>query len=148
MASWNFGLLLAVLIVYDFIPANQGLELNPMLIKQAKKLQLRCLNQTGVSIEKMDQLTKTRSLPNDPGLKCFVHCMFDMVGLIDSQNVVHLESLLEVLPEQIHNTINGLVSACGTQKGKDGCDTAYETIKCYIAVNDKFMWDEVIVLLG
>ncbi|XP_016992141.1 general odorant-binding protein 69a isoform X2 [Drosophila rhopaloa] len=132
MASWNFGLLLAVLIVYDFIPANQGLELNPMLIKQAKKLQLRCLNQTGVSI----------------GLKCFVHCMFDMVGLIDSQNVVHLESLLEVLPEQIHNTINGLVSACGTQKGKDGCDTAYETIKCYIAVNDKFMWDEVIVLLG
>lgn len=28
---------------------------------------------------------------------------------------MHLEALLEVLPEEIHKTINGLVSSCGTQ---------------------------------
>ncbi|KAI8041449.1 general odorant-binding protein 69a [Drosophila gunungcola] len=148
MASWNLGLLLAVFLIYDSIPVNQGMEINPMIIKQVKKLQLRCLNQTGASLELLAQSTKNRVLSNDPHIKCFVHCMLDMFGLIDSHNVMHLESLLEILPENVHNTINGLVSACGTKKGKDACDTAFETVQCYIAVNGQFIWDEIIVLIG
>nr|XP_017006457.1 general odorant-binding protein 69a [Drosophila takahashii] len=148
MASWHFGLLLALVIINDLIPANQGLDIPPMIIKQVKKLRMRCLNQTGASVEIMDQSIRDKVLPRDPEIKCFLHCMFDMFGLIDSQNVMHLESLLEVLPEEIHQTIIGLVGACGTKKGKDGCETAYETVKCYIDVNGKFIFDEIIVLLG
>ncbi|XP_017071606.1 general odorant-binding protein 69a [Drosophila eugracilis] len=148
MATWQFGLLLALFIVNNLIPENQGIEINPMIIKQVKKLRLRCLNQTGASLEIMEQSIKKRVLPADPNVNCFLHCMFDMFGLIDSQNVMHLEALLEVVPEEIHNTINGLVSSCGTKKGKDGCETAYETVKCYIDVNGRFIWEEIIVLLG
>ncbi|XP_016966682.1 general odorant-binding protein 69a [Drosophila biarmipes] len=148
MASWHLALLLASLIIYDSVPANRGQEMNPMIIRQIKKIRTRCLNQTGAPLEIMDQSIQNRLLPNDPSVKCFLHCMFDMFGLIDSQNVMHLESLLEVLPEEIHDSINKLVSACGTKKGKDGCETAYETVKCYIDVNGKFIWKQMVPLLG
>ncbi|EDW41252.1 general odorant-binding protein 69a [Drosophila sechellia] len=149
MAARHFSLLLlALLILYDLIPGNQGVEINPTIIKQVRKLRIRCLNQTGASVEMIDKSVKNRILPTDPEIKCFLYCMFDMFGLIDSQNIMHLEALLEVLPEEIHKTINGLVDSCGTQKGKDGCETAYETVKCYIAVNGKFIWEEIIVLIG
>ncbi|XP_037720983.1 general odorant-binding protein 69a isoform X2 [Drosophila subpulchrella] len=147
MGPWHLSLLLAALTIYDFVPASQG-EINPMIIKQVKKLRMRCLNQTGASEELMDHSVQNRLLPNDPGVKCFLHCMFDMFGLIDSQNIMHLESLVEVLPEEIHDTIIGLVGACGTKKGKDGCETAYETVKCYIDVNGKFIWKQMVSLLG
>ncbi|XP_017043225.1 general odorant-binding protein 69a [Drosophila ficusphila] len=148
MASWNFGLLLGLLIIYDFIPANEGVEMSPMIIKQVKKLRLRCINQTGASAEIMEEFTRKREIPSFPEFKCFIHCMFDMFGLIDSQNVMHLDALLEVLPVEIHHVINGLIEACGTKKGLDGCETAYETMQCYINVNGKFIWDEIIVMLG
>ncbi|XP_039487190.1 general odorant-binding protein 69a isoform X1 [Drosophila santomea] len=148
MAARHLNLILALLVIYELIPVNQGVEINPTIIKQVRKLRMRCLNQTGASLEVIDNSVKNRILPTDPDIKCFLHCMFDMFGLIDSQNIMHLEALLEVLPEEIHKTINGLVGACGTKKGKDGCDTAYETVKCYIAVNGKFIWEEIIVLIG
>ncbi|XP_017034309.1 general odorant-binding protein 69a [Drosophila kikkawai] len=148
MTSWKFSLLVALLILTEFIPSNQALEINPMILKQVKKLRLRCVNQTGVSVEIMEKSVRDQMFPYNEKLNCFLHCMFDMFGLIDTQNVMHLESLKEVLPEEIHDTINGLVSSCGTKKGKDGCETAYETVKCYIDVNSRFIWREVIVLLG
>ncbi|XP_043646633.1 general odorant-binding protein 69a [Drosophila teissieri] len=148
MAARHLSLILALLVIYDLIPVNQGVEINPMIIKQVRKLRMRCLNQTGASLEIIDYSVKNRILPTDPEIKCFLYCMFDLFGLIDSQNIMHLEALMEVLPEEIHKTINELVGACGTKKGKDGCDTAYETVKCYIAVNGKFIWEEIIVLIG
>ncbi|XP_016934887.3 general odorant-binding protein 69a isoform X1 [Drosophila suzukii] len=148
MGPWHLGILLAALIIYDLVPANQGQDINPMIIRQVKKLRTRCLNQTGASVEIMDHSVKNRMLPNDPLVKCFLHCMFDMFGLIDSQNIMHLEALVEVLPEELHNTIIELVGACGTKKGKDGCETAYETVKCYIDVNGKFIWKQMVSLLG
>ncbi|EDV51554.1 Odorant-binding protein 69a [Drosophila erecta] len=148
MAARHLSLILALLVIYDLIPVNQGVEINPTIIRQVRKLRMRCINQTGVSVETLDKSVKNRILPAEPDFKCFLYCMFDMFGLIDSQNIMHLEALLEVLPEEIHKTINGLVGACGTQKGKDGCDTAYETVKCYIATNGKFIWEEIIVLIG
>jgi len=33
-------------------------------------------------------------------------------------------------------------------EGKDGCETAYETVKCYIDVNGKFIWKQMVSLLG
>jgi len=30
----------------------------------------------------MDHSVKNRMLPNDPLVKCFLHCMFDMFGLV------------------------------------------------------------------
>lgn len=75
------------------------------------------------------------NLPNDPAFKCFLHCMFEMFGLvrslqsiilviftkcnlslqIDSEHVMHMEALLEVLPEELHPKIKNLIEACGTK---------------------------------
>ncbi|XP_034137193.1 general odorant-binding protein 69a [Drosophila guanche] len=143
-ASWNVCLLLAMLIGYEALPPSQAFELSPVLKKQIAKLKTRCINQTGASEERMLQAKQDQVLPDDPPFKCFLHCMFDMFGLIDSKNVMQLEALIDVLPEEVHPKINELVGACGTQKGTDGCDTAYQTVQCYLNVNKEFIMQEII----
>lgn len=44
---------------------------------------------------------------------------------MDSQNVMHLESLNEVLPEEFHNRINELVNKCGTKRKSNIYTTNY-----------------------
>ncbi|EDW40324.1 GL25188 [Drosophila persimilis] len=105
-SSRNVCLFLAVLIAYDSLAPSQAFELSPTMKKQVAKLKDRCIKQTGASAERMLQAKKDQVLPDDPAFKCFLHCMFDMLGLIDSHNVMQLESLIEVLPEEIHPEIN------------------------------------------
>ncbi|XP_001353390.2 general odorant-binding protein 69a [Drosophila pseudoobscura] len=142
-SSRNVCLFLAVLIAYDSLAPSQAFELSPTMKKQVGKLKDRCIKQTGASAERMLQAKKDQVLPDDPAFKCFLHCMFDMLGLIDSHNVMQLESLIEVLPEEIHPEINALVGNCGTQKGIDGCDTAFLTVKCYLSVNKDFITEQI-----
>ncbi|XP_022225308.2 general odorant-binding protein 69a [Drosophila obscura] len=142
-SSWNVCLILAALIAYDSLAPSQAFELSPVMKKQIAKLKTRCINQTGASEERMIQAQKDQVLPDDPAFKCFLHCMFDMFGLIDSKNVMQLEALIEVLPEEVHPKINALVGACGTQKGTDGCDTAFQTVKCYLNVNKEFITEQI-----
>ncbi|EDV38805.1 Odorant-binding protein 69a [Drosophila ananassae] len=149
MATRHLSLLITLLVVWDSVPASHSvIQISPAILKQVRKLHTRCVNQTGADDEMLQQATRDRVMLHDPAFKCFLHCMFDMFGLMDSQNVVHLESLNEVLPEEVHSKINDLVNKCGTQQGKDGCETAYETVKCYLVVNKPFIMDEVIAMIG
>ncbi|XP_030371968.1 general odorant-binding protein 69a [Scaptodrosophila lebanonensis] len=143
-----FSLMLAILIISNSIIPQQALEVPEMMKKHVQKMHARCLKQTGTTEEIINQGHQTETLPDDPSFKCFLHCMLERFGLIDSENVMHLESLLEVLPEDVHAKIQGLVDACGTKKGADGCDTAFQTVKCYIQTDRPFIKSAVDDLLG
>ncbi|XP_017090036.2 general odorant-binding protein 69a [Drosophila bipectinata] len=149
MATRNLSLLIALLVVWDSVSISQSaLQISPAILKQVRKLHARCVNQTGADDVMLHQAQKDRVMLHDPAFKCFLHCMFDMFGLMDSQNVMHIESLNEVLPEEYHDKINELVGKCGTKQGKDGCEIAYETVKCYLEVNRPFIMDEIIAMIG
>ncbi|XP_064547532.1 general odorant-binding protein 69a [Drosophila montana] len=147
MYSKTLGLSLALLVLCSAITPHQAWEIPDVLKKQVKKLHDRCMASTGVTEELMTEAHKG-NLPNDPTFKCFLHCMFETVGLMDSDNVMHLESLVEVLPVEIHPKILNLVDACGTKKGVDGCDTAYLSVQCYIETDRPFIKAAVNDLLG
>ncbi|XP_023169887.2 general odorant-binding protein 69a [Drosophila hydei] len=147
MYSKTLGVTLALLVLCCAITPHQAWDIPEMVRKQVNKMHKRCMAKTGAGEELMAQAHKG-ILPNDPSFKCFLHCMFDVFGLIDSENVMHLESLVEMLPEEIHEKIMTLVEACGTKKGVDGCDTAYQTVVCYIDTDGPFIKSTVTDLLG
>ncbi|ALC44323.1 Pbprp1 [Drosophila busckii] len=148
MDSKWLGLTLVVLLLCSLLCSLQALEVPEVVKKQVKKVHARCVNQTGVSEAMIVETHKTQQLPNDPTFKCFLHCMFDMFGLIDSEQVMHLESLIEVLPETMHEKVKRLADTCGTQKGVDACDTVYQSIKCYMDTDGPFIRSSVDQLLG
>lgn len=37
----------------------------------------------------MDQVKREKLLPNDTALNCFLHCMFDMFGLVGTSHILH-----------------------------------------------------------
>ncbi|XP_030572718.1 general odorant-binding protein 69a [Drosophila novamexicana] len=147
MYSKTLGLSLALLVLCSAITPHQAWEIPDVVRKQMKKLHARCMTATGVSEELVSQAHKG-VLPNDQTFKCFLHCMFEMVGLIDSDNVMHLESLVDVLPVEIHSKILNLADSCGTKKGVDGCDTVYQSVQCYIETDGPFIKAAVDDLLG
>ncbi|EDV96104.1 GH15401 [Drosophila grimshawi] len=107
----------------------------------------RCMSTTGLSEELMNEAHKGK-LPSDQTFKCFLHCMFDMFGLVDHNNDMHLDSLLEVLPPEIHPNIKKLADACDMKKGADGCDTVYQAVLCYLETDGAFIADAMNDLLG
>ncbi|XP_034482924.1 general odorant-binding protein 69a isoform X2 [Drosophila innubila] len=146
MCSKSLGLALAMFVLYFLIEPQHAVP--EVVKKQVKKVHVRCMNQTGVVEETIVAAHKGLTLPNDPAFKCFLHCMFEMFGLIDSEHVMHMDALLDVLPEETHPTIKNMIETCGTIKGIDGCDTAFQSVKCYIDVEGPFIKSAVDDLLG
>ncbi|KAL7732456.1 hypothetical protein ACLKA6_004419 [Drosophila palustris] len=148
MCSKSLGFALTIFVLYFLIEPQNAFQLPDVVKKQVRKVHLRCQNQTGVPEETIVAAHKTMTLPNDPAFKCFLHCMLEMFGLIDSEEVMHMDSLLEVLPEEFHPKIKNMVESCGTKKGTDACDTVFQSVKCYIDVDGSFIKSAVDDLLG
>lgn len=100
-----------------------------MVKKQVKKVHVRCVNQTGASEGKhiSNTLTKPKgypvslaalmaeahkgNLPNDPAFKCFLHCMFEMFGLVRT-----LQSLIFFTKCNLSSACRSTVSTLCTWK--------------------------------
>ncbi|XP_005177698.2 general odorant-binding protein 69a [Musca domestica] len=132
MKSFTIGLI--ALIMISYIIQNEGFEVPEHFKKHAKKLHKRCQNQTNTS-DDVIRASFSGTLPQDDNFACYIHCIFDMIGVIDEKNVMRLESLTQVLPEELHPMITTLVESCGTKDGDDKCKIAYNTLKCYVDVN-------------
>ncbi|XP_034105590.1 general odorant-binding protein 69a [Drosophila albomicans] len=136
--------ILVTLFLYMFIELQnatvtaQQFNFPDVVKKQVKKVHVRCVNKTGVT-EEIIASAHSGVLPKDPAFKCFLHCLFDIFGLIDSQNIMHLDALVEVVPEELHAKILDLSEKCGTQNGTDACDTVLLTVQCYIDTDGPFI---------
>ncbi|XP_036338127.1 general odorant-binding protein 69a [Rhagoletis pomonella] len=126
-----------LLIVYQccFLAIVKPLEVPKHMKSGAKKLTNTCMKETGATEEMFTEAKRTEQLPGDNRLKCFMHCMLDKIGLIDNENIIHLDNLLEIMPPEFLPMIEQLHTTCGTKSGADGCETAFLTVDCYIKTN-------------
>ncbi|XP_067646738.1 general odorant-binding protein 69a [Eurosta solidaginis] len=133
----KFIRILFLLMAYQcyFFSTAQGLEISKQMKSGAKKLAAICMKETGATEDLFHEAKETSKLPSDNRSKCFIHCVLDKIGLIDSENIVHLDNLFEVMPPDFHPIIEQLHTTCGTQSGADGCETSYLTTECYIKTN-------------
>ncbi|NP_001295335.1 general odorant-binding protein 69a precursor [Ceratitis capitata] len=133
----NYRRLVILLIIYQCVLLRnvQSLEVPKHMRSGAKKLTNLCIKETGVTEDLFIEAQETGKMPNNQRLKCFIHCVLDKIGLIDADNIVHLDNLLEILPPEFVPIVEELHTTCGTQSGADGCETAFLTTECYIKTN-------------
>ncbi|XP_073843571.1 odorant-binding protein 69a [Musca autumnalis] len=144
MKSFVFAVLGLILISY--ITHSASIELPETFRKNARKLHNRCQNQTNTA-EDVIKSSFSGSLPKDNNFPCYLHCIYDMVGLIDGNNVMHFENLQHVLPEAYHPSVMALADACGTKDGEDKCKIVYNTVLCYVDFDGLFMAELLKLLL-
>ncbi|XP_014088831.1 general odorant-binding protein 69a [Bactrocera oleae] len=123
---------LVIIYQYTYWTGVDAMEVPKHLISGVKKLTNICLKESGATEDLFKEFTETGELPNNQNLKCFMHCVLDKIGLIDADNIVHLDNLIEIMPPDFVPIIEQLNTTCGTKSGADGCETAFLTIECYI----------------
>uniref|UniRef100_A0A0K8WJ37 Pheromone-binding protein-related protein 1 n=1 Tax=Bactrocera latifrons TaxID=174628 RepID=A0A0K8WJ37_BACLA len=123
---------LVIIYQYIFFTGVTTLEVPKHMVSGVKKLTNICIKESGASEDLFTDIRATGELPNNQNLKCFMHCVLDKIGLIDDDNIVHLDNLIEIMPPEFVPIIEQLHTTCGTKSGADGCETAFLTIECYI----------------
>ncbi|XP_001651827.2 general odorant-binding protein 83a [Aedes aegypti] len=143
MEQLMLAVLLAVLlgIVADVAMAAQikdNLELPEYYKRPAKILHNICLAESGAMESKLKQCMDG-VLHDDREVKCYIHCLFDKVDVIDeATGQILLDRLAPLAPDNdVKDVFNHLTKECGHIKLQDSCDTAYEVAKCYFAAHDQ-----------
>ncbi|CAG9825400.1 unnamed protein product [Phaedon cochleariae] len=105
-------------------------------------LHAECISQTGCS---EDLISKVRAgdFAEDNKLKCYMKCIFEELGVIGDDGKIDVPGLLEILPEDIRSTARPIFEKCGTVAGSDGCDSMFQTHKCYYAESPQGLSEEM-----
>lgn len=75
-------------------PFLQAFEIPEKYKNAAKILHNHCLEKTKADEEVLRQCAN-RIIPDDPVTKCYIHCIFDSVGLIDENGQIDLVSVAQ-----------------------------------------------------
>ncbi|KAM7358731.1 odorant-binding protein 69a [Cochliomyia hominivorax] len=137
--SWFIVTIILVLVI---LKTNNAMEIPDHLKKHAKKLHKRCQSQTNTPDEVI-RSSMTGVLPKDRNFQCYIHCLFDIIGVMDENNLIHINNLQQVLPEEMHSIITKLSEACGTKEGEDKCNIAFNTLQCYADNNPLLITDQL-----
>uniref|UniRef100_A0A1B0CTT1 Uncharacterized protein n=2 Tax=Lutzomyia longipalpis TaxID=7200 RepID=A0A1B0CTT1_LUTLO len=105
-------------------------EIPEELREGARLLHEHCVAQTNVD-ESLILASVNGYLPDDRTLQCYIDCLFRTTGLIDENGHILFEEIAHLLPTEIKEIIVAVTSKCRTIHGKDECETAYLTVKCY-----------------
>lgn len=100
----------------------------------AKMIRDNCGAETEVDMGLIDQVNGGADLMPDGKLKCYIKCVMETAGMM-SEGEVDVEAVLALLPEDFKAKNEKSLRACGTQKGADDCDTAFQTQACWQKAN-------------
>nr|AID61302.1 odorant binding protein [Calliphora stygia] len=133
MKFWIIATIFLVITIL-MVSNNNAFEIPEHLKKHAKKLHKRCQNQTETP-EDVIRESLTGVLPKNKNFECYVQCLFDIIGIMDENNIIRIDLLMQVLPDEMHSTLTRLAEVCGTKEGNDKCSVAYNTLQCYVDNN-------------
>ncbi|XP_063379273.1 general odorant-binding protein 69a-like [Cydia fagiglandana] len=103
-------------------------------IELAKMLRDNCGEESEVDMELINKVNSGADLMPDPKLKCYMKCVMETAGMLDNGDV-DIEATLELLPEPIRKKHEHIVRSCGSKRGADDCETAFNTQSCWQKMN-------------
>ncbi|XP_034476489.1 general odorant-binding protein 56d-like [Drosophila innubila] len=117
-------LIACLAIVLAGKPTEQQMEI-------IQKNEKQCGEQEGITNEQATALRSGNFDDQDPKIKCFASCMMEKIGLmVDGQ--LKPDVMLEKMGDaEGADTVKALLAKCGTIKGADKCDTAYQYFQCF-----------------
>uniref|UniRef100_A0A182IUW0 Odorant-binding protein 7 n=1 Tax=Anopheles atroparvus TaxID=41427 RepID=A0A182IUW0_ANOAO len=119
------------------IVLSTAFEIPARYKKPAKMLHDICLGETGASEDRLRQCLDG-TVADDPEVKCYIHCLFDKIDVVDEDTGrIFLDQLLYLVPDDVKEAVEQLTRECSHIVTPDKCDTAYETVKCYFKAHDE-----------
>ncbi|XP_025837222.1 general odorant-binding protein 83a isoform X2 [Agrilus planipennis] len=115
----------ALIAVLPFI-----LCISEEMMELAKMLHDNCQGETGVP-EEMIENARKGDFADDDRFKCYLKCVMVQMAVMNDEGVVDPEAVVAVLPDELKDVLSGSIRACGGKVGKDQCENAWLTHKCY-----------------
>ncbi|CAH1129418.1 unnamed protein product [Ceutorhynchus assimilis] len=129
MVPWIVAVVVTPLISFCFLPSS--LAMSDEMKELAQMLHKTCVDETGVAEELIEKVNKEKVFVDDENLKCYVKCLMAQMACIDDDGIIDEEAVIAVLPEEFQAEATPVVHACGTIIGKNACENAWLTHKCY-----------------
>lgn len=89
------------------------LEVPENVRKMAFILHEHCVAETGIDEDWTIQMLRGK-LPEDRNFGCYLHCIFDTVGLVSTEGHIRFEDIMHLLPMRHQEVIGEVVKACNT----------------------------------
>ncbi|XP_061704104.1 general odorant-binding protein 69a-like [Cydia pomonella] len=103
-------------------------------VELAKMLRENCGEESGVDLGLIEKVNSGADLMPDQKLKCYMKCVMETAGMLDNGHV-DIEAILELLPEATRKKHEHIVRSCGSNRGADDCETAFNTQLCWQKMN-------------
>nr|QTI50352.1 odorant binging protein [Agrilus zanthoxylumi] len=84
---------------------------------------------------------------DDDRLKCYLKCIMGQMAAMNEEGVIDPEAVVAVLPDELKDILSPGIRACGSKVGKDQCENAWLTHKCYYEHSPELKRNMLIYLL-
>lgn len=107
------SLLIRFLVSYHPVTAHMHVEMPENIRKMAFLLHEHCVKQTGIDEDWTVQMIKGE-MPEDRSVGCYLHCMFDTIGLVTPEGHIRFQDIMHLMPQRHQEVIADVVSRCDT----------------------------------
>nr|AKB92821.1 odorant binding protein 2b [Zeugodacus tau] len=102
----------------------------PELLKALQPVHDSCVAKIGVTEEAIKEFSDG-DVHEDELLKCYMYCVFEETDVLHEDGEVHLEKILDSLPESMHVIALHMGKKCLYPKGDNKCERAFWLHRCW-----------------
>lgn len=102
-----------VLVSNHIVSGHIHLEVPENVRKMAYILHEHCVEQTKVDGDWTLQMLRG-AMPEDKNYGCYLHCIFDTIGLVAEDGTILFDQILHLLPDRHRETLMAAVRNCAT----------------------------------
>uniref|UniRef100_A0A336KVV6 CSON000443 protein n=1 Tax=Culicoides sonorensis TaxID=179676 RepID=A0A336KVV6_CULSO len=122
-----------ILVIYQISLCSGGATLEQME-KAAGLMRTACVNKFKISDAEADSV-KAGNIPTEKNLKCYVHCVFEMMGAMKKAKVNYegmMKQIDTLMPDEMKEPTKKTFGLCkdSTQGIKDPCEAGATLLKC------------------
>lgn len=101
------------LVLFHTACAHIHTEMPENVRKMAFLLHEHCVKETGIDEDLSLQMIRG-SMPEDRNFGCYLHCMFNTVGLVSPEGHIRFQDIMHLLPARHQEVIADVVERCST----------------------------------
>lgn len=95
------------------VSAHIHTEVPENVRKMAFLLHEHCVKETGIDEDWSLQVIRG-TMPEDRSFGCYLHCMFNTVGLVSPEGHIRFQDIMHLLPERHQEIIADVTEKCDT----------------------------------